>query len=227
MYFGDENGQFSSGPPGSIIDDDEYRPSTASSDQTRERKLAELKKRNDEKLKQKRNTPGMMQPNDMKRPGTRGGTRPKSGRQGGYKSVATDTPGASVNVAFDPDGTLLASDDPPTTFLPPPKMSDTERKLRDKGIPAQVESSDEDDLESSPLPSPTTTRSLVEGSSPLLQNDAVPTKPINTPEVSKKFIFSSLIFSFYLMHLSCFIYLVLIVGYVIFSCALSLKLAAV
>ena len=106
-------------------------------------------------------------------------------------------------------------------------MSDTERKLRDKGIPAQVESSDEDDLESSPLPSPTTTRSLVEGSSPLLQNDAVPTKPINTPEVSKKFIFSSLIFSFYLMHLSCFIYLVLIVGYVIFSCALSLKLAAV
>ena len=70
-------------------------------------------------------------------------------------------------------------------------MSDTERKLRDKGIPAQVESSDDDDLESSPLPSPTTTRSLVDGSSPLLQNDAVPTKPINVPEVSKKFIFSS------------------------------------
>ena len=32
---------------------------------------------------------GMMQPNDMKRPGTRGGTRPKSDRFGGYKPVAT------------------------------------------------------------------------------------------------------------------------------------------
>ena len=63
------------------------------------------------------------------------------------------------------------------------QMTDTERKLREKGIPAQVESSDDDDVESSPLPSPTTTRARVDGSSPLLQHDHAPTKPMSNPEV--------------------------------------------
>ena len=73
---------------------------------------------------------GMMQPNDNMRPGSRGGTRPKSGKQGGgYKSTVHDTPGATVNVGFDPDApvapTLLnvESEEPPTTFLPPTKVS--------------------------------------------------------------------------------------------------------
>lgn len=188
MYFEEENGQFASGPPGSIIDDDAYRPSTASGDQTRERKLAELKKRNDEKLRQKRNVQGMMQPNDIKRPGTRGGTKPKSGKPSGYRPTATDTPGASVNVAFDPDAptsaTSLNLDELPTTLLPPSyKMSETERKLHEKGIPAKVESSSDEDIESSPLPSPTPTRARFDGSSPSLpSDDNVPTKPLNQPE---------------------------------------------
>ncbi|XP_065054866.1 tubby-related protein 3-like isoform X2 [Rhopilema esculentum] len=177
MYFGDENG---------IIEDDDYRPATASSAETRERKLAELKKRNDDILRQKRNLPGMMQPNDNKRPGTRGGTRPKSGKQGGYKQSISDTPGASVNVAFDPDApispTNLSLDSEESIPSLPTKLTDTERKLRDKGIPAKVESSDEDDLESSPLPSPTAPRARLDRSSPSGHNDATPTGPLNTTE---------------------------------------------
>ena len=58
-------------------------------------------------------------------------------------------------------------------------MTDTERKLRDHGIPAKVESSDEDDLESSPLPSPTTARACMDLSSPAGLHETAPTGPLN------------------------------------------------
>lgn len=61
-------------------------------------------------------------------------------------------------------------------------MTDTERKLRDHGIPAKVESSDEDDLESSPLPSPTTARARMGGSSPAGLHETAPTGPLNQPD---------------------------------------------
>lgn len=190
MYYDrEENGQFATGLPGSINEEDSFRTTSPAGNQ-REVKLAEMKKRNDDRQRYKRSMPGMMQPNDNLRPASRGGTRPKSGK-GGLHSNLSDTPGATVNVGFDPDASVTPTivTVEPEESVPPsynsiynPKLSDTEKKLRDRGIPAKIESSDEEDIESSPLPSPTPIRAHVDRSSPSLPSEnAAPTGVLNQP----------------------------------------------
>eukprot|EP00794_Sanderia_malayensis_P012908 gene12908-14238_t len=195
-YDYEENGQFALGPPGSIIDHEDMHNSSPSGNQ-RDAKLAAMKKRTDERQRYKRSLPGMMQPNDM-RPTSRGGTRPKSAKTPGYRPGLTDTRGASDNAAFETDGASIV---PPTVLpvdsqgdsSPPPyetinttaKLTETERRLRDQGIMSKIESSDEDDLESSPLPSPTTTRARNDMSPLVGQSDAAPTGVVNSAPAGK------------------------------------------